>query len=168
MKETESQRRRRLINLGELIALAALVVSALGLWINWKSSSDDGKPSTVVEQRQPIALTLRGRAEDDGKFLEISPVENSHALESLTVTVKGADPVEVGSDGVLRANSLEPALKQREEDKGVHSVPLRIQARYVEMGKDKTATGSYQLRYRWEGGGLFGGRSLRFVSLSRG
>jgi hypothetical protein len=168
MKETETQRRRRLINLGELIALAALVVSALGVWISWKSSGGDNKPSTIVEQRQPIALTLRGKAEDDGRTLEISPVESSHALESLTVSVKGADPVEVGSDGVLRADALEPALKQREADKGVHSTLLTVAARYVEMGKDKTSSGTYVLRYRWEGGGLFGGRSLRLVSLSRG
>ena len=49
----------------------------------------------------------------------------------------------------------------------MHSVPVRIAARYVEMGKDRTGGGSYVLRYRWEGGGLFGGRSLHLVSLSR-
>ena len=36
---------------------------------------------------------------------------------------------------------------------------------YVEAGADKTATGSYVLSYRWEGGGLLGGRSLRLISL---
>jgi hypothetical protein len=35
------------------------------------------------------------------------------------------------------------------------------------MGKDKTAAGTYRISYRWEGGGLFGGRSLHLVSLSR-
>jgi hypothetical protein len=45
---------------------------------------------------------------------------------------------------------------------------VRIDARYVEMGKDRRASGSYVLRYRWEGGGLLGGRSLRLTGLSRG
>jgi hypothetical protein len=45
---------------------------------------------------------------------------------------------------------------------------VRIETRYVEMGKDKTSVGNYRLTYRWEGGGLFGGHSLRLVSLSRG
>jgi hypothetical protein len=169
MKETESQkRRRRWINLGELIALGALIVSAFGVWLTWKGNGDS-KPSTIVEQRQSIPLTLRGKAEDGGKSLQISPVESSHALESLTVTAKGASPVELGSDGSLDADSLEAALKQRNDDsKGTHSIPLRIEARYVELGKDKRASGTYRLTYRWEGGGLFGGRSLRLVALSRG
>ena len=47
------------------------------------------------------------------------------------------------------------------------SVPVRIDARYVESGADRQGGGSYVLRYKWEGGGLFGGRSLRLVGLSR-
>jgi len=168
MKETDAQRRRRWINIGELIALAALVVSALGVWISWKSSDSKG-PTEVIEQRQPIALTLRGKAEDDGRSLEISPVESSHALQSLTVTFPGAKPIEIGSDGQLDADSVEAALSDdaKEEAKGRHSITVRIDTRYVEMGKDKRASGTYRLSYRWEGGGLFGGRSLRLISLSR-
>jgi hypothetical protein len=167
MKETESERaRRRWITFGELIALAALIVSALGVWISWKSK-DDG-PTRVVEQRQPIPLTLRGKAVDDGRRLEISPVEDSHALQSLTVTIPGAKPIELVSDGELDASALEAALPESGRDaKGRQSVTARITTRYVEMGKDKTAAGTYRISYRWEGGGLFGGRSLHLVSLSR-
>jgi hypothetical protein len=168
MKESESEkRRRRWINFGELIALCALIVSALGVWINWKDKSDD-KPATVVEERQPIPLTLRGKVEDDGKTMQISPVESSHALETLTITVKGAAPIAVGSDGNLDASSLDAILKGRSDSKGTQSIPVRIDSTYVEMGKDKKASGTYRLVYRWEGGGLFGGRSLRLVGLSRG
>lgn len=163
MNETE---KRRWISLGEVIAVAALIVSAVGVWIAWKSSTSN-QPTRVVEQRQPIPLTLRGTAQDDGRKLVISPVESSHALESLTLTIKGADPIELGSDGTLDANTLGSKIK-KEEDKGAHSVAARIDARYVEMGKDRRGGGNYVLRYRWESGGLLGGRSLRLVSLSRG
>ena len=45
--ETPSQaKRRRLINLGEAIALAALIISALGLWNGWSNRND--KPAVVV------------------------------------------------------------------------------------------------------------------------
>jgi hypothetical protein len=160
--------KRRLINLGELIALAALVVSAIGVWIAWKSSGSD-QPTKIVEQRQPIPLTLRAKADREGRALEISPVEASHALESLTLTIKGSEPIQVGSDGSLSAGDLESALKDRDKDaKGNRSVPVLIDARYVEMGKDRRASGNYVLRYRWEGGGLLGGRSLRLTGLSRG
>jgi hypothetical protein len=167
MSDSTPPSRRRWISLGETIALCALVVSALGVWIAWKSSSED-KPTRIVEQRQAIPLTLRAKSDDDGRGLEISPVESSHALESLTVTIKGAAPIEVGSDGTLDASAIESALKDRDKDrKGAASVPVRIDARYVEAGSDHRGGGNYVLRYRWEGGGLFAGRSLRLTGLSR-
>jgi len=163
---SDSENRRRWVTLGEIIALLALVVSAAGLWLTWKSNNED-KTTKVVEQKQAIPLALRGKAVSDGRALTIEPVEDSHALESLTVTIKGASPIQVGSDGELSASDVESALKGRDEDKGAHSVSVRIAARYVEMGKDRTGGGSYVLRYRWEGGGLFGGRTLKLTGFSR-
>ena len=55
---SDEKARRRLISLGELIALAALIVSGLGVWISWKSSSED-KPTRVIEQRSAVPLALR-------------------------------------------------------------------------------------------------------------
>src|SRR3954447_14824338 len=165
---SDSETRRRWINIGELIALAALIVSAAGVWISWKSSSED-KPSRIVEQRQSVPLTLRGTVQSNGQELTIVPVESTHGLQSLTVTIKGAAAIEVGSDGRLQASDVQTALKNREkEQKNVtYNVPVRIDAHYVEMGKDKRGGGNYVLRYRWEGGGLFGSRSLLLVGLSR-
>jgi len=175
MSESSEERARRArlrwISLGEAIAIAALVVSGLGLWHEWRK--DDEAPSTtttVVEKRASIPLTLRAKAADDGRKLEISPVESSHALESLKLTLPGASPIEVGSDGELDASDVESALKGHDKDPKDRtlSVPVRIDARYVEAGTDRRSGGSYSLRYKWEGGGLFGGRSLRLVGLSRG
>ncbi len=165
----EQARRARLrwISLGEAIAIAALVISGLGLWHEW---SKDEKPSTttVIEKRQAIPLTLRATVQNDGRSLLIAPVEQSHALEALTLTVKGAQPVQLGSDGELNSGAIEPAAGERGKDsKAVQSLPVRVETRYVEAGTDKTATANYRLSYRWEGGGLFGGRSLRLISLTR-
>jgi hypothetical protein len=164
----EARNRRRWINLGELIALAALIVSGVGVWIAWKSTSQD-KPTTVVEQRSAVPLALRAAADGAGRTLTIIPADPSHGLESLKVTIKGVSPIDVGSDGRLSASDVERALQGREKEaKDVtHSVPVRIDARYVEAGADRRGGGSYVLRYKWEGGGLFGGRSLHLVGLSR-
>jgi hypothetical protein len=157
--------RRRWVTFGEIIGVAALIISALGLWITWRASQDD-KPTRVVEQKQAIPLTLRGTAERDGRELVLTPVEAGHALESLTLTIAGSPPIEIGSDGRLGADDVEAAFKDRDR-KGAGKLPVRISARYVEMGADRRGGGAYVLRYRWEGGGLFGGRSLRLVGLSR-
>jgi len=167
MTESDRQARRRWINLGEIIAIGALVVSGLGVWISWKSNNSSTGPTRVVEQRQAIPLTLRAAADSDGRQLVITPVEPGHALESVTFTIKAASPIEIGSDGKLAASDVETALKARNEAKGPHSVPVRITARYVEAGTDRHGGGNYVLRYRWEGGGLFGGRSIRLTGLSR-
>ena len=63
--------------------------------------------------------------------------------------------------------SSSAALKGRDENKGAHSVPVRIDAKYVEAGTDRHGGGMYVVRYRWEGGGLFGGRSLKLTGLGR-
>ena len=169
MSETESERqRRRWITFGELIALAALIVSAVGVWISWKSS-DHKETATIVEQRQPVPLTLRARRENDGQSLEISPVEPTHALESLTITLPGGGSIQVGSDGELQASDIQSALKGHDNDPKDRTLSLRVRidTHYVEAGHDRRASGSYTLRYMWKGGGLFGGRSLHLVALSR-
>ena len=171
-ESSDARQRRRWIALGEVIAILALIVSAAGLWLAWKSSSND-QPTRVVEQRQPIALTLRGTVERDGRELVITPVEDGHALQSLTVTIAGAPAIELGSDGVLKAREVEDALKDSGKDDGKEakdggSVRVQVTARYVELGADRRGGGGYVLRYRWEGGGLLGGRSLRLVGFARG
>jgi hypothetical protein len=170
-QETEAQRKARLrwVTLGEAIAIAALIISAAGLWLSWRTSGDDKGPTEVVEKRQAVPLALRGKTENDGRVLTITPVENSHALQSLDVIVAGASAIEAGSDGQLVASDLESALGDKAEDgKGTHRVRVRIVSKYVEAGADKSATGSYVISYRWEGGGLLGGRSLRFSGFTRG
>ena len=165
---TDRETRRRWISLGETIAIAALMVSAVGVWIAWQSSNND-RPTRVVEQRSAVPLALRGTADGDGRTLTIMPADPGHALQSLRLTINGASPIDVGSDGRLSASDVEAALKGREKEaKDVtHSVALRIDARYVESGSDRRGGGAYVLRYKWEGGGLFGGRSLRLVGLAR-
>ncbi|MBW0006360.1 MAG: hypothetical protein JO335_01470 [Sphingomonas sp.] len=165
---TDEKTRRRWINLGEVIALAALIVSALGVWIAWKSSSKDG-PTRIVEQKSVVPLALRGSVDSSGQTLTIIPADPGHALESLKLTIKGSQPIELGSDGRLSASDIQSALKDGDKQaKDVTlSIPMRIDARYVESGADRRGGGGYTLRYKWEGGGLFGGRSLRLVGLSR-
>ena len=164
----EEKARRRWISLGEIIALAALIVSALGVWIAWKSSSKN-EPTRIVEQKSAVPLALRGSASSNGQILTIAPADPSHAIQSLIVRIKGATPIEVGSDGQLSARDVQGALKGRDKEaKDVTlSIPVRIEAHYVESGAERRGGGSYVLRYKWEGGGLFGGRSLRLVGLSR-
>jgi hypothetical protein len=132
MTESPETKRSRLrwVTLGEAIAIAALILSGLGLWHEWRKA-----------ENKPVV------------------VEEAAAIPGSTI--------ELGSDGELDANAVEDALgKSAPASEGRHSVQVRIAARYVEAGADKTATGSYNLTYKVRDR-LIGGKSLRLLGLSR-
>lgn len=158
------QTRRRWINLGEGVAVVGLIISGLALWNSW---SKDDRPAVVVEHTRAIPLVLRGKVENDGKSLAIAPVEASHALESLTVTVVGKPPIDLGSDPSLSAGAIEGLLPDGKKD-GNGALEANLTARYIEGGTERRSSARYRLAYRWTGGGLFGGKSLRLTGMTRG
>lgn len=159
--------RRRWINIGEIIAVAGLVISGLALWNSW-GRSDDKPTATIVERQRPIPLALRGKIEDDGRTLVVTPVEPGHALDSLKLTVARRTIDAAGSDGRIAADAIEPLLDNIAAKGDSGTLPVTIDARYVEAGKDRRGGGRYRLAWRWEKGGLLGGRSLRLTGLNRG
>lgn len=166
--KSDATARRRWITLGEIIAIAALAISALGLWNSWRDDEAD-KPAPPVEAKTAaIPIAFRGEVEDGGKAMTISPVESGHALETLTLTVAGKAPLSVGSDGRLTAAEVERLVGDPGKDMKTGSVGGRIEARYIEGGALKRGGGRYRISYRWTDGGLFGGDKLRLTGLSHG
>jgi hypothetical protein len=158
--------RRRGISVGETIALLALLVSALGLYLSWQDRQRG--PAEVIEQKPAIPLVLRGTVEDGGRTLVLSPAEDSHDLDSATLALPGGKSVSAGGDGRIGAREIERALGDTLDRKAGGSLQVSADARYVEAGRDRTARRSYVLRYDWEGGGLFDDRELRIAGFSRG
>jgi hypothetical protein len=170
MSETPEQRRRRLrwLTLGEIIAVIAVAISALGLWKSWQ---DKPERPAVIEKQATVPLTLRGVAQKDGRSLLVEPVEASHSLDSASLSF-GATKIELAGGAQLDASNVERGIKRSDAAKaqkpgdGLHRLPLRIDARYIEAGQTRRSAANYALVYRWEEGGLFGGRSLRLAGLS--
>ena len=161
--ENQKKSRLRWVTLGEAIAISALILSGIGLWHEW--TKRESTP-VVVEKPTAIPLALRGKVTREGRELEISPLEDGHALQSLTIGM-GGSRIELDGDDELDADDVEKALGKAVKDgEGPHSLPVRITARYIEAGTDKTATGSYVIRYRMRDR-LIGGPSLRIEGLSR-
>ena len=158
-------KKRRGIGFGETIAVIAVTISALGLYNSWQ----DGKrePTEVVERKAAIPLVLRGQVEDDGRRLVIGPVEDTHALESLTFALAGGGKIEVGSDGTLSADDVAKALPETSERKGEGQIVATATARYVESGEERSANRRYSIQYRWRGGGLFDDRDLLLTGFRR-
>lgn len=163
---TPAEQRRRWINIGEIVAVAGLTISGLALWNSW--GRDEPKPAVVIQSQRAIPLALRGKVEDDGRALVLSPVESGHALDSLTLTAPGRPPVAIGSDGRIAASDAERLLGDAADKERGGSITVTIAARYVEAGTDRSGGGRYRLSWRWEIGRLRGGRSLRLTGFSRG
>ncbi len=163
---TPAEQRRRWINIGEIIAVAGLVISGLALWNSW--GRDEDKPAaTVVERQRAIPLVLRGSVAEDGRALLVQPVEEGHALDSLSLVAAGKPALAIGSDGRIAASDIEQLLDKGNAEARSGALPVTIASRYVEAGQDRTGTGRYRLSWRWEKGGLLGGRSLRLTGLNR-
>ncbi len=156
---------RRGLGVGEGIGLAAVFISGLGLWNSWRGDDKQG-PTEVVEKKAAVPLVLRGQVEDEGERLVIEPVEPTHALDSLKFAFASGKTVEIGSNGTLNSGEIEGALPEDFERKDGQIV-ANVTARYVEAGKERDSTRRYAIRYRWAGGGLFAGKSLRIVDFRR-
>ena len=159
--------RRRWINLGEFVAVAGLVISGLALWNSWGGDKEEKPAASAPAGERAIPLALRGTVADDGKELRLAPVESGHSLDSMSLTANGRG-VDVGSDGEISASAIQSLVGKPKEDEKTGSIPVKVEARYVEAGEDRRGGGTYRIRYRWEGGGLFGGKELRLTGWSRG
>jgi len=159
--------RRRWISFGETIGLAAVAISALGLWNSWSESESEKSPPQV-ESKVAIPIAFRGQVESDGKAMIISPVEPGHSLESLALSVAGKPAIAIGSDGRLAASEVERLVGEAAKDPKPGSLTARIDVRYIEAGTLKRGGGRYRISYRWDDGGLFGDDRLRLTGLSLG
>jgi hypothetical protein len=163
----DGRARRRWIGFGETIGLAAVIISALGLWNSWRSDGGE-KPSPQAEARAAVPIAFRGQIENGGKSMTIAPIEPGHSLESLTITVGGKPAISIGGDGRLAASQVESLVGDSGKDRKPGSLTTLIEARYIEAGRLKRGHGRYRISYRWSDGGLFGGDRLRLTSLNLG
>lgn len=164
---TREQNRRRWINIGEIVAVAGLLISGLALWNSW--GRGDKEPPVVVETQRAIPLALRGTVEDSGKAIRLAPVEPGHALEEvrLTAAAPASGSASFGSEPVVSAAAIEDWLPKDAQREGVGTLTVALAARYIEQGEVRTANQRYRVAYGWKEGGLLGGRSLRLTGFSR-
>ena len=174
MNESPEQRRRRMrwLTLGEILAVAALAIAALGLWNGWHDGRDK---AVVAERRAVVPLTLRAEPQKDGKAVAFAAVEPGHAVQSISIaypTAFGIAPLDGSSDLRLSASDFDGALL-RDRDKrdaakqpgGERQLPLLVGTRYVENGVVRDDRAIYALAYHIRSGGMFGGRSLRLGAI---
>lgn len=174
--------RRRWITLGEILAVAAVVISALTFW-NAYSERRSNEIERESEERSATVkartLILRGVPDKEGEVLTLS-APSDQAIQSQTVTFPSAlelESIETTNprieadwfDGALR--KARRAAGQRDEDAGDERLPVVLTTRYVVDGDMVTDVSLYDVGYavkdRFLRGGVVRLRGLSYIERAR-
>lgn len=169
--------RRRWITLGEILAVAAVVISGLTFWNAYQErTSAEAERAESEREAEAVAGTvvLRPTVRDDGRQLALAPLSAGQAIQGMRVvfpSALGVDPVETVADPRIEAGWFADALKAaleaagREDQEGEARLPVAITTRFFADGKLQTDTAIYDIGYRLEERFLRG-RAVRLAGLS--
>jgi hypothetical protein len=181
MERAERKSRLRWITLGEAVAVSAVIISGLGLWINYQDRKD-ARVEKQAEKQAEVARTmthapfhLKAEANSAGSTLTLAPVNADDAIQGQSIRFPpsfGLSPVTTTSDARIDADWFASALKadrkKRElpdQTQGDERVPVMIETDYLVDGQTLQARSYYDIGYALEGHFL-GGSSVRLRGMS--
>ncbi len=170
--------RRRWITLGEVLAVIAIVISALTLWNSWteRSTSDAAKHADAQQASARAGTLVLTSANSGSSKLNLKPTSADQSVESQTISFPGAlglAPVETTGEPRIEASWFEHALKNArgrahlpDDSRGDERLPVAIATRFLVGGEPRQDIALYDIGYGITGH-WFGGHSvaLRGVSL---
>lgn len=170
--------RRRWITLGEVLGVAAVLISGLTLWNNWNDRRETKAEKAATEQRASAKMAkLVLVAADGGKqTLALKPAASEQSVQSQSIlfpTALGVSPAATTGEPRIEGGWFEHALiKAREaaglpdNSRGDERLPVVIVTQYLADGDPHEDVALYDLGYTISGKFL-GGHSvaLRGISL---
>jgi hypothetical protein len=171
--------RRRWITLGEVLAVAAVLISALTLWNSWSErSSNEAEKTAEAHRASTHAATLMLSAQASGDRLELKPASADQSVQSQSVrfpTLLGVDPTETTGEPRIEAGWFDAALKKAREKAGLSDdsrgderLPVAITTQFLVDGEPHEDVALYDIGYtitgRWLGGHSVTLRGLSLVS----
>lgn len=178
-RQEQARVRRRWLTLGELLAIAGVLISALALWNSYRertASEAAQSEAATASQRKAAILVLKAVPDKDGRVLALSPHADAQVIQSQTIrfpTALGLAPVETSSDARIERTWLESALVKgrkeagaRPETAGDARLPVFITTTFLADGDPHVDRAVYQIGYRTEHGFL-SGTDVRLRGLSR-
>lgn len=170
--------RRRWITLGELLALVAVIISALTLWSNWSDRRDEKVAKAAEASRASTrAATLTLVAGEATKHrITLKPASDTQSVQSQTILFPSSlklAPAETTGEPRIEGEWFEDALKKAraaahrpDDSRGDEQIPIAIVTRYLVDGAQHEDVALYDVGYSISGH-LFSGHtiSLRGISL---
>ena len=169
--------RRRWITFGEVLAVAAVAISALTLWNNWSERRDTEAVKSADAQRastKAATLVLMSTGAGD-RALELKPADAGQTVQSQKIvfpTALGAAPAETTGEPRIEARWFESALlKARERanlpdnSRGDERLPVAITTRFLVDGQPHEDVALYDIGYTVSGK-LLSGHDVKLRGLS--
>ena len=176
--EEAARIRRRWVTLGELLGVAAVLISGLTLWNSWSEREAVQQEKTAERVEASVAgrtLLLKATADRDGRRLTLAPLRDDQSIQGQTIAFPGAlglSPVETTGDARIEAGWFDDALvKARRaaglagDSRGDERVPVLIRTRFLADGVLRTDHAIYDLGYETDRGFL-SGTDVRLRGLS--
>jgi hypothetical protein len=171
-------RRLRWITLGEAVAIAAVVISGIGLYTSYQDRRQDrlDKAAEAARPTSPAPFYLKASANGDADTLSLAPVVADHVIQGQALRFPPSfklAPVTTTSDARIESGWFGDALKSdrrlrklAEETQGDERVPVMIETDYLAGGTPMKARAYYDIGYALEGHFLRGSAvKLRGLSL---
>jgi len=184
MSETPQERaeaarvRRRWINLGELVAILAVVISGLTLWNSYRERTNAEAEHAQESQqtaKKATTLILKATPDKEGKTLALAPRADEQAIQSQTIyfpSKLGLPPAETSSDARIEKGWFENALVSARKAAGVEQapgdarMPVVIETHYLTGSDAHVDRAVYEVGYVTSHS-LIGGTDVHLRGLSR-
>lgn len=173
------QRRLRWVTLAELLAIAAVVISALTFWNSYRertSAEAEHVAETASSTRKAALLMLKAVPDAQGRTLTLVPRSDAQAIQSQTVIFPGAlglAPAETSGDARIERDWFASALVRARKDAGAADktlgdahLPVLLVTRYLADGDAHVERAVYRLGYATDHSFL-GGTTVRLRGLAR-
>lgn len=155
--------RRRWITLGEVLAVVAVVISALTLWNSWTERSESEASKTAAARQASVraaTLVLVATATGDRK-LALRPTSADQSVQSQEIsfpTALGAPPAQTTGEPRIEAAWFEQALTKAraasglpDDSRGDERLPVAIVTRFLVGGNAYEDVAIYDIGYSVSG-----------------
>lgn len=160
--------RRRWIGLAELVGVAALLVSVVGLWLSWSDrQADQADKAKTSAEASLVTFTASG----SGNTLNLN--DDAHRIQEIAVTFPpslGVDDQTGVSPPKIELAGLDKALRAATDggpDKRSGRLPVLVTATWWDGDTKRTDKAIYQVRWKtWGRLGRDRGVALEGASLA--
>jgi len=171
--------RRRWLTLGEILAVVAVVISALTFWNSYserRNSEAERAAASAASDRSAATILFRATIADDGRALALAPIgDKTVERQSFAFPpALGIAEAETMADGRIEARWFADAVKKArkaagrdDESKGIERLPVLVTTRFAVGSALHSDSAIYEIGYVIQGGGLLGGDSVRLRGLTR-